>query len=209
LGAPPSTGLPTALDQPAGTAGTASGTSAVPTPIATAAAAAPSPSATATTGAAEPTGGQPTGTTGTTSNPPPPPEPGFTPVTFEAENGTRTGSATIWDGYPNASGGRLVRNIGNWGGTPGTLRINNVNIPTTGAYTITIYFVHPDGETNRSATMTVSGNAAVTVNFTGNATCCLTKVVSNVTIAAGSHTITFANPIGHAPSIDRIVVSRP
>jgi hypothetical protein len=57
--------------------------------------------------------------------------PPFAPVTFEGENGTLTGSAGIWDGYPNASGGRIVRNLGNWGGTPGTLTITGVNIPST------------------------------------------------------------------------------
>jgi hypothetical protein len=134
--------------------------------------------------------------------------PPFAPVTFEAENGTRTGSAGIWDGYPNASGGRIVRNIGNWGGTPGTLTISGVNIPSTGRYTITIYYVHIDGEINRSATVTVSGNPALNVGFVGSSTCCQTKVLANLTIGAGVHTILFANSTGHAPSIDRVVVSR-
>src|SRR4029077_9982448 len=96
----------------------------------------------------------PTSTPPRTSSPPAPPP--FAPVTFEGENGTLAGSAGIWDGYPNASGGRVARNLGNWGGTPGTLTITGVNIPSTGAYTITIYFVHIDGEINRAATVTVS-----------------------------------------------------
>ena len=97
---------------------------------------------------------------------------------------------------------------GNWGGTPGTLTITGVNIPSTGAYTITIYFVHIDGEINRAATVTVSGNSALNLNFVGSATCCQTKVLANLTIAAGVHTILFANSTGHAPSIDKVVVSR-
>jgi hypothetical protein len=210
-GSPTTAGLPTALDEPGQISAESSGPAA--TPLATAAAAAPSLSANPTSTAAAPSSAQtqpaPTTATSTANPPAPPPPPPFTPVTFEAEDGTRTGSATIWDGYPSASGGRLVRNIGNWGGTPGTLRINNVTIPTTAAYTITIYYVHPDGEANRSATVTVSGNSALTMNFTGNATCCQTKVLSNITISAGTHTITFANPTSHAPSIDRVVISRP
>jgi Carbohydrate binding module (family 35) len=202
---PEAAGRPTALDEPGQISAESSGPAA--TPLATAAAAAPSPSPAPQTSGPVP--GEPAPTTPTsTANPPAPPPP-FAPVSFEAENGTRTGSATIWVGYPNASGGQLVRNIGNWGGTAGTLRINNVNILSTGAYTITIYYVHPDGEVNRSATVTVSGNPALNVSFTGNATCCQTKVLSNITISAGTHTITFANPTSHAPSIDRVVISRP
>jgi hypothetical protein len=208
--APVAAGLPTALDQPPQIS-ESSGAGPTPiAPIATAAAATPSPSVSP---AAQPTAqtsapGQPAPTQPRpTTNQPPAAPPPFNPVSFEAEGGTRSGSATVWDGYPSASGGRLVRNIGNWGGTPGTLRINNVNIPTTGSYTITIYYVHPDGEANRSATVSVSGNPALNVNFSGNQNCCQAKVLSNITIAAGPHTITIANPNGHAPSIDRVVVS--
>jgi hypothetical protein len=222
---PTAAGLPTALDEPPQIS--ASSGSSQPGSVATAAAASPLPASPSTTESAEVAGGTPTEGagpgTGTptststsaaapTSTPPrttsPPVVPPFAPVTFEAENGTRAGSAGIWDGYPNASGGRIVRNIGNWGGTPGTLTISGVNIPSTGRYTITIYFVHIDGEANRSATVTVSGNPAQNVSFTGSSVCCQTKALANLTIGAGVHTILFANSTGHAPSIDKVVVSR-
>jgi hypothetical protein len=220
---PTAAGLPTALDEPPQIS--ASSGSSQPASVATAAAASPLPASPSTTESAEvPTGmategtvpgtGAPTTTSAvapTSARPPttsPPGVPPFAPVTFEAENGTRTGSAGIWDGYPNASGGRIVRNIGNWGGTAGTLTISGVNIPSTGRYTITIYYVHIDGEVNRSATVTVSGNPAQNLSFTGSSTCCQTKVMANLTIGAGVHTILFANSTGHAPSIDKVVVSR-
>lgn len=211
--APAAAGLPTALDEPlrisadssavattSVSGGPLSGGPVAGGPIASAAAVPPAGPAS-----------QPGAQTSAALQPGPPsnPAPAFGPIVFEAESGTRTGSAAIWDGYPSASGGQLVRNIGNWGGTPGTLRINNVNIPTNGSYTITIFSVHPDGERNRSATVTVSGNAALNVAFTGDENCCQAKVLSNITIAAGTHTITIANPTGHAPSIDRVVISRP
>jgi hypothetical protein len=220
---PTAAGLPTALDEPPPQISASSG-SAESGNVATAAAASPLPASPTTTAEAEvpaaPTTTQgivPGGPTTTTTKPPtstpprtssPPAPPPFAPVTFEGENGTLAGSAGIWDGYPNASGGRVARNLGNWGGTPGTLTITGVNIPSTGAYTITIYFVHIDGEINRAATVTVSGNSALNLNFVGSATCCQTKVLANLTIAAGVHTILFANSTGHAPSIDKVVVSR-
>jgi hypothetical protein len=213
---PTAAGLPTAQDEPPQIS--ASSGSSQPGSVATAAAASPLPPSTAAAVPGAPTEGtgaptsRSTSAVAPTSTAPPttsaPVVPPFTPVTFEAENGTRTGSAGIWDGYPNASGGRIVRNIGNWGGTPGTLTISGVNIPSTGRYTITIYYVHIDGEINRSATVTVSGNPALNVGFVGSSTCCQTKVLANLTIGAGVHTILFANSTGHAPSIDKVVVSR-
>jgi hypothetical protein len=144
--------------------------------------------------------------------PPPPPPPAFNPVTIEAEAGggatTLGGSAWVWN-YANASGGRIVRNVGDWGSRSGDgwLRFNSVSVPSAGAYRIAIHYVHPDNEGTRRAVVTVSGAAPVEVTFSGNSTCCRVTVVT-VTISAGTHTVTIANPSGRAPSIDKIVVSR-
>ena len=112
--------------------------------------------------------------------------------------------------YPGASGGRIIQNIGDWGRPPGpgTLTFNQVAVPSTGTYTITIYYVHPNNEPDRQAIVSVSGTQPVTVDFAGNSTCCLTKEVT-ITMTAGEHTIMISNPTAHAPSVDKIVISRP
>lgn len=143
--------------------------------------------------------------------PPPPPEP-FAPVTYEAEAGAPTvtlgGSAWVWD-YAGASGGKIVRNVGNWGSgsEPGTVQLNDLTIPADGAYDITIYFVHPDGEVNRTAQITVSGLEPVIVSFVGGSECCYTTTV-RLDMPAGAYTVTITNLTGHAPAIDKVVISR-
>jgi hypothetical protein len=211
---PVAAGSPTAVDEPPQISAVSSEPT-PPAPPAVTVAASPAASPPAAPGQtstfiapppAEATDPDPATTTAGDSLPDIPPA--FAPVTYEAEAGTVTGSAWSWDGYPTASGGWIVRNIGNWGGTPGTLRINEVVTPTTGLYTITVYFVHINDESTRLATVTVSGLPAMTVTFNGGNDCCQSIALTNITISAGMHTITFANPTGHAPSIDMVVVSR-
>jgi hypothetical protein len=154
---------------------------------------------------ASPTRAQPPNpTVQNTVNPPDPPP--FEALTIEAETGDMAGTYTrIWENY--VPGVNLVRNLGNWGGTPGTLTLNGIVFPSDGDYTITIIYVHPDGETNRSAQVTISGVEPVTVNFVGDSNCCHTTAVS-ISVPAGTRSITVSNPISHAPSIDKIIISR-
>ena len=152
--------------------------------------------------------------------PPPPPSPTPSPipppfgaVTIEAEAGgdiTTPSESTRNVEYPGASGGRIIQNIGAWDRPPGpgTLTFNHVAVPSTGTYTITIFYVHPNNEADRQAIVSVSGTEPVTVDFAGNSACCLTKAVS-VIMTAGEHTIMISNPAAHAPAIDKIVISRP
>ena len=175
-----------------------------PEPLSTGRAATPKPTSTRTPTANATQAAQ------TTPNPPaPPPPPPFTTLTIEAESGQLTGSAWVSDGYSaTASGGLIVRNLGNWGGTPGTLTLNEIVFPNQANYTVTIHFVHPNGETNRTAQVTVSGVATVTVNFTAqNNGCCFAQAVT-INIPAGTRSIRFENPTGHAPSIDKVVITR-
>ena len=112
------------------------------------------------------------------------------------------------DDYPGASGGRIVRNIGNWEGSrnAGWLRFNNVTAPRAGSYLLTFFFVHLDDDTTRTAVIEVSGSAPVTLAVDGSATCC--AVASRqIVLRQGVNTITFTNPDDHAPSIDKIVIS--
>jgi hypothetical protein len=165
----------------------------------------------ATTGAAPPrTTRRPRPTTTTRPPNPPPPPPSFAPLTIEAEDSsvTRNGSAIVWN-YNDASAGRIVGRIGDWNQPqgPGSIRFNSVSIPTNGTYTLLIHYVHPDNERNRSAVVAVSGIAPITTSFVGSSDCCDVKSLT-VTLTAGTHTITISNQNDHAPSVDKIVISR-
>jgi hypothetical protein len=135
--------------------------------------------------------------------------PAFTPIIIEAEalTNTLTGSATPAV-YPGASGGRVVRFIGNWGSVSGTggLRFNNIDVPVTGRYLMTFFYVNVNAhEPTRSVMITASGPASVTVTVAGGTVCCSAQQVW-VNLAKGTNSITFANSHGHAPTIDRITI---
>jgi hypothetical protein len=127
-------------------------------------------------------------------------------VTLEAEAAALSGSARVTS-YDNASGGRIVRNVGLWDARPGTVKFS-VTLPSAGSYVITMWYVHLDGELTRSAQITVSGADPVTRTFTGSATCCESASLPAMSLAAGLHTVTIGNPTGHAPSIDKIAIAR-
>jgi len=147
-----------------------------------------------------------------TRSPTPPP---FVPLPIEAESTGNTlgGSATV-ETVANASGTKIVQQLGDWGRSPGpgTLRFNNIAVPTSGTYVLTIFFVHPNGQTTRYATISVPGAETFIVTFTGNASCCATLNV-NIVLTAGANTITIAgspsSPVQVAPAIDKIVITRP
>ena len=142
----------------------------------------------------------------TTATPRPAP---FGPVGYEAEAAQNTtGGSAFVDTYPGASGGRIVRNIGDWGARsgPGWLRFNNVTVPADGTYQLTFYYVHLDNERQRTAVITVAGAAPITVAVIGSSTCCAASTV-RISLRKGTNSITFGNPTGRAPSIDRIVLS--
>ncbi|GAB3825741.1 carbohydrate-binding protein [Dactylosporangium cerinum] len=135
----------------------------------------------------------------------------FGPVTFEAEapGNTRGGSAWV-DRYPGASGGSIVRNIGDWGSRDGDgfLRFENVVVPVAGTYTLRLFHVNIDNERTRTAVVTVAGRDPQRVTLNGGSTCC-TGSTLKVQLRKDGNTITVSNPDGHAPSIDRIVLSLP
>jgi hypothetical protein len=130
------------------------------------------------------------------------------PVTYQADAPANTlyGSAHVTP-YPGASDGLIVQTLGNWGkgGGEGALRINDVVVPGTGVYLLTLYYVLPDNEPTRAVTITASGESSVSVTVAGNATCCLTQM-ARVELSKGTNSITFSNPAGRAPGIDKIVI---
>jgi hypothetical protein len=128
-------------------------------------------------------------------------------ITLEAEGpgSVLSGSAKA-DDYPGASGGRIVRDVGKWTGSAGSVRWT-VTLPSTGPYVLTIWYVL-DGDRTRSAQITVSGAETVTRSFPGDSRCCSNLSLSPMNLAAGSHTVTIGNPSSRAPSIDKIVIAR-
>ncbi len=130
-------------------------------------------------------------------------------VTYEAEAPGNTLGGSAWvDSYPGASGGMIVRNLGDWGirGGPGWLRFNSVTVPATGRYTVTLYAIHLNNEPSRTVLLTVSGASPVSALVSASATCCAASGVV-VMLVAGTNSITIGNPDGHGPSIDQIVIS--
>jgi hypothetical protein len=130
------------------------------------------------------------------------------PVTYEADAPANTlfGSAVART-YPGASDGVIVQTLGNWGTGvgEGALRINDVMVPGAGMYALTFYYVLPNNEPTRSV-ITASGFGSVSVTVAGNATCCSSQIV-HVVLDKGVNSITFSNPNGHAPAIDKIVIN--
>jgi alpha-galactosidase len=133
------------------------------------------------------------------------------PVTIEAEASANTlgGTARVAT-YTGASGGRVVMQIGDWGGreNDGTLRVNNVTVPAAATYRLTIWFVNVDtfdGQNTHTLLVTVDGRTT-SVTATSGASCCVSTAVT-VTFAKGANSVTFANPSSRAPAIDKVVVS--
>jgi hypothetical protein len=135
----------------------------------------------------------------------------FGPVTFEAEASGNTIGGSAWvASYPGASGGAIVRNIGDWDTRQGDgfLRFENVTVPVAGTYTLKLFHVNIDNERTRTAVITVSGGDPQSVTTAGGSTCCAATSV-RVELRKGRNTVTIANKDGHAPSVDRIVLSLP
>lgn len=121
---------------------------------------------------------------------------GGTGTTYEAEAtaNTRTGGAVIV-ACAACSGGSKV----GWLGNGSTLAITGVAGGDGGARTVTIHYLSAEART-----ATVNGQTvafAPTANWDTVGSTSLT-----LTLAAGANTITFANPTGWVPDIDRITV---
>jgi hypothetical protein len=140
------------------------------------------------------------------NNPSPTP---FRPITIQAEApGNILGGSAWVQAYPGASGGKIVRNIGQWDtpAGPGTLTFPKVTVPANGVYTLTIFYVHLDNEARRTMVITVTGVGSASVTVNGSSTCCASQAVA-LPLRKGVNRITFGNPNGHAPSLDKIMVS--
>lgn len=147
----------------------------------------------------------------------------FGPVlgTYEAEDERNTlhGRAVVVE-TGLASGGRAVGRLGRapdsgaTGGTggpgvpeAGSLRLNDLDIPTTGRYAVTIFYTTSgvDGQQPLAATVRVNGVAAeVAVPF-ARADGIATKILL-MNLRSGLNAIELGNPAGPAPTVDRVTL---
>jgi hypothetical protein len=125
-------------------------------------------------------------------------------TSYEAEAGGNTlGGQAAARSSAGASGGALVGYVGN--GTANYLQFNNVSTASAGTHQLTVYYTSAE---SRSATVSVDGGAATTVNTpsTGGWDT-VGSVTVTVTLTAGTNTIRFGNPTAWASDLDRIVVT--
>jgi hypothetical protein len=138
-----------------------------------------------------------------TPAPPSRPSPVLRTTSFEAESAvnTLTGDAHI-RAAADASGGEVITDIG--GGEGNALRFNQVRVPASGVYTLSIYYVSAvDG----SLTISIDRAPAVSIGFAGTGD---GETVGSLTLRVqldnGANTIEFGNPFDGGPDIDRITV---
>ncbi|MFD0670978.1 DUF4832 domain-containing protein [Cohnella sp. GCM10027633] len=121
----------------------------------------------------------------------------------EASGNTLVGNAATAS-CGTCSGGSKVGYVGNGA----TLQWNGVVPATAGSQTVKFYYLN--GESSRSAQVSVNGGTAVTVNFPSSGG--WTTVASldvTLTLAAGANAIKVSNAGGWAPDFDRISLSAP
>ncbi|GAA2399213.1 hypothetical protein Cme02nite_08060 [Catellatospora methionotrophica] len=118
-------------------------------------------------------------------------------VAYEAEasGNTLTGGAVVAS-CGTCSGGSKVGYLGNGG----SMAFTNVAGGTGGSRTVTIYYLSAEART------AVVNGQSVNLPSTGSWTTVGSSTVT-LNLAAGSNSITIANPGGWAPDIDRITVS--
>jgi len=122
-------------------------------------------------------------------------------TTYEAEVATLSGSVT--GGFSNYSSG--LGKAGNIGaGAANSVTFSNVTVPVSGTYQLEIDY-QTSGQ--RSFFMSINGAAATELDLNGSSFDDPAPSVLSVQLHAGTNTISFANPTGYAPDLDRIVVA--
>ena len=104
--------------------------------------------------------------------------------------------------------GERVGNIGN--GSANYLRIKSISVPTTGTYTVTLYYTEGSDGGARSFTTQINNVAGPTLsNLTGSSwTSPAAPVTFQANFTAGSgNSVGFFNASGPAPDVDHITVS--
>jgi len=120
---------------------------------------------------------------------------------YEAEAALNTlAGGAVTSTCATCSGGSKVSYVGN---NSGTLQFNGVNAASSGAATLTISYLN--GESSRSAQLSVNGGSAVTLAFPGTGGWnTVGTIQTQVQLSAGNNTIKLSNSTGWSPDIDRI-----
>ncbi|QGQ98780.1 DUF4832 domain-containing protein [Paenibacillus psychroresistens] len=143
----------------------------------------------------------PTATPAPTATPTATPTPNSTSYEAEASANTLAGAAVI-STCTTCSGGNKVGYVGN---NNGTLQFNGVNVSTAGTYTLKINYLN--GDTSRSASISVNGGSLVTLNFANSGGWTTVGTLqTSVSLQAGNNTIKLSNATGYAPDFDRITI---
>ncbi|MBX2872183.1 MAG: right-handed parallel beta-helix repeat-containing protein [Saprospiraceae bacterium] len=128
---------------------------------------------------------------------------GQTFLTFEAEEGTLLGNATVVN-CSNASNNKMVNGI-NTGGTSNAIRLDGIQIPEAGTYFITLSYIAVN---DPSIQYQVNGNATQSVEATASGLWCYqgggpADVTFEEELQEGDNTFLFFN----SPIIDKVTIS--
>jgi hypothetical protein len=110
----------------------------------------------------------------------------------------------------------VVSRVGKWDTNPPGIVTFSLSIANAGQYAMTVYYVLTNNTSRQvQITVTNSSSSTQTVTFldserTGSPPGCVDpQPVILVNLGQGTNTIRFANPADRAPTLDRIVISKP
>lgn len=121
---------------------------------------------------------------------------------YEAEHAA-TNHAVIRGACCGASNGSVVGYIDY---ADSYVHFNNINVPSAGAYTLTVRFANGSGATS-SHNISVNGGAMVAVNYPNTGWDNWSTVTTSVNLNAGNNTIRFTKGANYA-ELDSIEISR-
>jgi hypothetical protein len=133
------------------------------------------------------------------------PSAGNPTLAYEAETATR-GGATKQRRVQGASGGLVVASVGN-GSPAGDVTFTAVNAPSSGPYTLTVYYASPDSQP-RTLSVMVNGQTQATLQFPPVGTAGgIGASHTTVQLAAGINWLRLGDPVQqYGPDLDRITL---
>jgi len=123
-------------------------------------------------------------------------------LAYEAEDAALIGGAEVLS-LRVASGGRIVQGIGTGSDRrPGLISFTEVDVPATNRYALTVEYV--SGE-DRTAILTINTETHVKLSFPSSGDWdAVASQTFTIRLVGGRNNLTFSNPDGWAPRLDRI-----